>query len=340
MKSKGYMEQGIDLKRLVLVLGKKLWLILAGVILGAILGGITYKIVTNMTNGEPEYQANADYYITFNFDEFNYGADYYNAYTWDGILRDDPIVDYALTLLPEEITKDMVKAAVTGEMLGDYRILTVHVKTESKEKSDLIAAAYEKSLWNFGQKIELLDSVELWSQEEAVLFEKNTKTGNAAFLGALIAFCLVLFALLFYYCLEDAVYVEKDGEQRFGLPVYGLLTKGKDVLLEQIYRDNLEHIFGKNGTGNSEIENQEAENCEIKVWNGEEMPASADYAQLRNERCLLVNIPWGRNNGRQIERVLRQLEIQGCEVKGLVITEADDKFVKVYYAIESIRRKS
>ena len=138
MKSKGYMEQGIDLKRLVLVLGKKLWLILAGVILGAVLGGITYKIVTNMTNGEPEYQANADYYITFNFDEFNYGADYYNAYTWDGILRDDPIVDYALTLLPEEITKDMVKAAVTGEMLGDYRILTVHVKTESKEKENCI----------------------------------------------------------------------------------------------------------------------------------------------------------------------------------------------------------
>ena len=36
-------------------------------------------------------------------------------------------MDYALTLLPEEITKDMVKGAVSGEMLGDYRILTVHV---------------------------------------------------------------------------------------------------------------------------------------------------------------------------------------------------------------------
>ena len=78
-------------------------------------------------------------------------------------------MDYALTLLPEEITKDMVKAAVTGEMLGDYRILTVHVRCESKEKADLIAAAYKESLWNFGQEIELLTSVELWSQQEAVL---------------------------------------------------------------------------------------------------------------------------------------------------------------------------
>ncbi len=330
MRSKGYMDQRIDGKRLVLVLGKKLWLILAGVILGAVLGGITYKVVTNITNGEPEYQANADYYITFNFDEFNYGADYYNAYTWDGILRDDPIVDYALALLPEEITKDMVKAAVTGEMLGDYRILTVHVKTESKEKSDLIAEAYEKSLWNFGQEIELLDSVELWSQEEAVLFEKNTKTGNAAFLGALTAFCLVGFGLLFYYFLEDAVYVEKDGEQRFGLPVYGLLTGNEDALQSQMYQDNLEYIFGI--CPNSK-------NTNFEVWNGEEIPSPEDYAKLRSEKNLLVNVPWGRNNCRRIERVLRQLEIQGCEVKGIVITEADDKFVKAYYAVERYKRR-
>ena len=129
VERKIYMEQGMDMKRLFLVLGKKMWLVLLGAVLGALLGGITYKIVTNITNGEPEYRASADYYITF----FKDGADYFNAYTWDGILRDDPIVDYAMTLLPEEITKDMVKAAVTGEMLGDYRILTVHVNAGIKK---------------------------------------------------------------------------------------------------------------------------------------------------------------------------------------------------------------
>ena len=100
IKQKGYLEQGMDLKRLVLVLGKKLWFLLVAAIIGAVLGGFIYKIVTNIVDGEPEYRASADYYVSFNFDEFNYGADYYNAYTWDGILRDDPIVDYALTLLP------------------------------------------------------------------------------------------------------------------------------------------------------------------------------------------------------------------------------------------------
>lgn len=344
MRSKGYMEQGMDLKRLFLVLGKKLWLVLAGVIAGAVIGGISYKVITGITNGEPEYQANADYYITFNFDEFNYGADYYNAYTWDGILRDDPIVDYALTLLPEEITKDMVKDAVSGEMLGDYRILTVHVKAETKEKADLIAKAYEKSLWHFGQEIELLDSVELWSQEEAVLFEKNTKTGNAAFLGGLIAFILVVSGLLFYYLLEDAVYVEKDAEQRFGLPVFGLLTKKSDSLQQQMYDNNIEYVFGNGKVTGDDAVNREGaqkivEKCEITIWNGEVIPSAEEFSQLRNEKKLLVNVLWGRNNGRQVERVLKHLEFQDCEVKGLVITEADDGFVKAYYAVERLRER-
>lgn len=313
-KSK-YMEHSLDLKRLVLVLGKKIWLVLAAVVVGAVLGGITYKVVTHITNGEPEYRASADYYISF----FESGPDYYNAYTWDNILRDDPIVDYALTLLPSEITKDMVKEAVSGEMLGDYRILTVHVNAETKEKADLIAKAYQDSLWNFGQEMTLLDKVEVWSQEEAVPFEKNTKTINAAFLGALLTAVLTVFVLLFYYILEDAVYVERDAEGRFGLPVYGLLTKGNDELQKQMFGDNLKFAFG---------------DAEIETWNVEVIPTQGDYEHLRNAKHLLVNIPWGHNNCRQAERILRQLQLQGVEVKGIMISDADDKFVKAYYRIE------
>lgn len=314
-----YYKQGIDLKRLFLVLGKKLWLILAGIVVGAVIGGGTYKVVTSIIDGEPEYRASADYYITF----FESGPDYYNAYTWDGILRDDPIVDYALTLLPGEITKEMVKDAVSGEMLGDYRILTVHVNAETKEKADLIAKAYQESLWNFGQEMELLDKVEVWSQDEAVPFEKNNKTMNAAFLGALIVVVLVVFGLLFYYVLEDAVYVERDAEERFGLPVYGMVTRQNDELQKQILGDNLRFAFGE---------------TEVETWNGEVVPTADDYQRLRNVENLLVNILWGRNNCRQIERVLRQLELQNVKVKGLVITEADDKFVKAYYAVDRMRK--
>ena len=316
---KTYMEQGMDFKRLFLVLGKKIWLVLLGAVVGAVLGAVTYRVVTNIVDGEPEYRASADYYITF----FDDGPDYYNAYTWDSILRDDPIVDYALTLLPEEITKDMVKEAVSGEMLSDYRILTVHVNATTPELANTIAKAYQESLWHFGQEMDLLNTVELWSQEEAVAFEKNNKTENAAFLGALIAVVLVIFSLLFYYLLEDAVYVEKDAESRFGLQVYGLLTKGNDTIQKQMFGDNLKYAFGED---------------EVETWKGEIIPSEEDYVRLRSAKNLLVNIPWGRNNGRQVERVLAQLKLQGCEVKGLMITDAEDWFVKAYYAIERVKK--
>ena len=213
----------------------------------------------------------------------------------------------------------MVKAAVTGEMLGDYRILTVHVNAETKEKADTIAKAYQESLWHFGQEMDLLDEVALWSQEEAVVFEKNTKTANAAFLGALIALLLSVFILLFYYVLEDAVYVERDAKERFGLPVYGLLTKGNDELQKQMFEDNLKTVFRES---------------KVETWNGEIVPTAKECEHLSNADYVLINIPWGRNNCRQTERVLSQLEIQGVSVKGIVITEADDKFVRAYYAIE------
>ena len=76
---------------------------------------------------------------------------------------------------------------------------------------------------------------------------------------------------------------------------------------------------------------------EVEKWNGEVIPTEEEYARLRNANNVLINIPWGRNNGRQVERVLRQMKLQGCDINGIVITEADDAFVKAYYAIE--RRK-
>lgn len=319
MKNNVYMEQGLDLKRLVLVIGKKFWLILAGIIIGGILGGITYKVVTGITNGQPEYRASADYYITFNFDEFEHADDYYNAYTWDGILRDDPIVDYALSVLPEGITKEMVKDAVTGEMLGDYRILTVHVTTKTEEMTNLIAKAYQESMVHFGQEIELLDKIEVWSQEEASLLEKNTKTGNAAFLGALLAGILVLFLLLFYYVLEMAVYVERDAKDQFGIPVLGIETRKNDVLQKQILENNLTYFF---------------KGEDVVRWKGELIPRPEEYENLRNVKHLVIEVLWGKNNVRQVSRVLEQLELQGCKVKGIIIIGAEDSFVKAYYGKE------
>lgn len=314
MNSKAYKEQGIDLKRLLLVIGNKFWLVLLDVILGAVLGALIYKGVTSYTNGTPEYRISSDYYITFNFDEFEHGDDYYNAYTWDGILRDNPLVDYALTKLPEEITKDMVKDAVTGEMLGDYRILTVHVTTPEEERTKLIAKAYEESLVHFGEELELFKKIELWSQEELQPLEKNNKTENAALLGAILSGTGSLFLLLFYYVLEDSFYTEKDLRERFGLPVYGIRTRKQDPVEEQHLQENLKQLFSD----------------EVVIREADQMPKSQDWKELKEKR-LLLNVRFGEDRGRKIERVIEELKLHGCEPEGFILSNVKDSFLRKYY---------
>jgi len=314
-----YMQQGLDLRRLLLVLGKKLWLVAFGILAGALGGACIYLAYTQITNGEPEYRASSDYYISFNFGEFEHGDDYFNAYTWDGILRDDPIVDYALTLLPKDISKEMVKEAVQGEMLGDYRILTVHVTTHDWALTEQIAESYHQSMVHFGETRDMLDHIEVWSRGEVRPLEKNTKAANAAFLGGLLGGLSVLFGLLVYVVMVDAFYVEKDITGRFGLPVYGLLTRKRDERQEKMYRDNLYLAFGK---------------TEARIWNVERVPEREEYEELRKADILLLEVFWGRNNGARTERLLALMEMNGCKVKGFLLTQADDGFLRAYYGLK------
>lgn len=319
MKKEVYMQQGLDIRRLILVLGHKLWVVLAGIVLGALLGAGVYRLVTGITNGYPEYRTSSDYYISFNFDEYDNGVDHFNAYTWDNILRDDSIVDYALTLLPEGVTKEMVEASVMGEMLGDYRILTVHVTTDSRELTTQIAEAYHEAMVHFGEIIDMLDHIEVWDKGETLPLEKNTKTLNAALLGGLLGGLAALFALLIYYVLEDAVYVEQDALKRFGLPVYGMVTKKGESSQLNIMKENMWYAF-KSG--------------KAETWNVEYIPEREDYERLRKAQALLLVIPWGRRNTAQTERILELMKLQDCRVDGFLILGARDSFVKAYYGLK------
>ncbi|MBQ9991301.1 MAG: hypothetical protein IJP31_10255 [Lachnospiraceae bacterium] len=320
MEKKEYMNEGLDLRRLLLVLGRRLWLVLLGTLLGALMGAAVYFLVTRLTDGEPLYRASSEYYISFNFGEFEHGDDYFNAYTWDGILRGDQIVDYALTLLPETVTKEQVKAAVTGEMLGDYRILTVHVNTADAELTKQIAEAYHESMVHFGEEIDMLDHIEVWSRGEVEQVEKHTKAPSAAFLGGLIGALVSLFGVLLYLILEDAVYVEEEAARRFGLPVFGTLTQKKDKKQEELYQTNIRFVFGEK---------------KISLWRADQLPDKEDYEALRKAEVLLLAIPWGKKAGAATRHLLNQLALQQCRPEGIVLVEAKDSFVKAYYGRKS-----
>ncbi len=221
MSSNDFYTRSIDLKRFWRQLRRRLWMVIAATVVGALLGLLIYVLYSNIMSGNTVYRIRNDYYITFNHEEFPNGVDYYNAYTWDGILRDDPIVNKALEVQPE-ISRQQILDSVTGEILGDYRILTVVVTGTDQQLVQNISDAYKKALPAFADIVDMIKTIEVWTDADIEVYDAYTREPNAAFLGGLIGLLVSLFAVVLYGIFDDAIYTERDWAMRYpAIPFLG-----------------------------------------------------------------------------------------------------------------------
>lgn len=347
-KENGYMQRSMNWKKIWLLYWERAWIVIALSVFTAMFAAGCYRVVTAF-NGEGQfYRVSSDYYITFNFDEYENSVDYYNAYTWDNILRNDPIVDVALLNLPEDYTKDEIKASITGEMLGDYRILTVHSTHKDPERAQVIADAYVISMELFADKIEMLDTIELWSKEECMPVEEADLTANAAVLGALIGLVLALIIWSIHCILDDSIYLESDFTERFEVPFLGMMTKKGSDLCKQELKDNLSYLLKEeNGyqlvfapMNISTEKYTETEKQKILLKEIKELCSSVegtlslqgeDLEILRQSSGAILMLPWGSKNGNIVEKTIAFMDKQDCKLAGAVLYDADDKFMRRYY---------
>ena len=232
--------QPVDLRRLWRQFKKRFWIVLVATVIGAVAGFAAYVIYSNIKSGNTVYRIRNDYYISFNHEDFPNGVDYYNAYTWDGILRDDPIVNVALENA-SGVTKQQILDSVTGEILGDYRILTVVVTGTDSDLIQKISDAYKVALPAFADKIDMLSGIELWTDAQIEVYDAYTREGNAAFLGGLIGLLCSLFAVLLYAVFDDRIYTERDWIMRYpDIPYLGKRDTDE-------YKVNREHLLEDGG---------------------------------------------------------------------------------------------
>ena len=176
--------------------------------MGAIIGILSYKIYAAVAGGNQIYEIRNDYFVYLNKEISNSG-DYFNAYTWDGILRDDPVVNLALEAA-EDVTKEEIVNSITGEILGDYRLLTVVCRGTDPELVQKISDAYKTALPRFAEKMDMLEAMEVWTDSDIVEVDEFTRDNNAAILGAIIGFVLSLFGVLLYSLYDDTIYEEYE----------------------------------------------------------------------------------------------------------------------------------
>ena len=299
---------GLDLKRIFRQFMGKVWMVIAAIVIGAIIGILTYVIYSNIKSGNTVYRISNDYYITLDYEGHPNGVDYYNAYTWDGILRDDPIVDYALTLLPG-ISKETILESVTGEILGDYRLLTVNVTGTDADVVQSISDAYKKALPHFGEEIDMISHIDVWTDAKMVVYDAYTREPNAAFLGGLIGLIISVFGILLYYILDDGIYSERDWTERYPDIAY-LGVTGSDEA-----RVNTEYILG-NTDGMYELRIKDF------VFN------AAAFDDMRSSGGVLLYVTEGKDKGEAIDKVVYTLKKQRIDIKGVLINRKREKGFK------------
>ncbi|MBR1669347.1 MAG: hypothetical protein IJ695_01485 [Butyrivibrio sp.] len=288
----------LDLRRLFGQFVKRIWIVVLTTAVCALIGLGLYVLYSHVMSGNTVYRIRNDYYITFNHEDFPNGVDYYNAYTWDSILRDDPIVNRALQEL-SGVGKDEILKSVTGEILGDYRILTVVVTGTDRELISKISDAYKVALPAFADMIDMLAKIELWTDAEIEVYDAYTREGNAAFLGGLIGLFASLFAVLLYGIFDDAIYTERDWRLRYpDIPYLGRRDTDE-------YSVNRSHLLKYDGNY-------------IELTTDEFKFDRAEFDRLRSADGVLIKLKAGRDRFETMDKVVFTLIKQDVKVVGVM----------------------
>jgi len=298
-------EERIDLKKLWKQIVNKLWIVIAATLVGAISGVLIYYAYSVIKSGNQVYQIRNDYYIYLDYEGYPNGPDYYNAYTWDSILRDDPIVNYALEINPM-LTKEDILNSVSGEILGDYRILTVVVRGINKELIQSISDTYKEALPHFGEEIDMIDHIEIWTDAAIEEFDEYTREGNAAFLGAFIGLLISLFALIINCVLDDRIYNERDWHKRYpNIPYLGKAgTKEYEV--------NAAYILENEG-------DTEAASSLVELRVSDFIFDATSFEKMSTSNGVLLFVNTKKDSGEEIDKVVFTLCKQNINILAAVI---------------------
>lgn len=319
-----YADAGMDMKKWILMLLHRFWMVLAAAASGAVLGGIVYTVVHTVPESEREYRAVSKVYLDFATDESGQVYQEYNGYTWNDLMITDPILDLTMSYLSEDYTREEVMEATEATILSDLRLLTVTITTNHADRTDAILAATDQALEEYGSTAKEFIQIQVIQTTQASLVVADSRLVQAVVLGLVIAVAVVLLGMLLYYVLDDRILVASDVKQVTDVPFIGYtftdITEDMAVSrLQSDYDRMMAYLRGKHG-----------EIPEISVNRMDEI-AAGQSDQVENVNGVVLVIPYGKVHGTFLSYLIDQYQVQGCEIVGVAIADADAKFISRYY---------
>ena len=361
---KSYDDEIVNIRAFYLKLLQKIWIIPLALVAGAVLGGLIYYLTNVVYGPARKYESTSTLYIDFAYDE-NKGTevDYYNAFTWNILLATDDIADLVVLGLQDagytdaDISREEAIACLNADIPSDVRVMLLSAENTDPALCKALMDAANKALVAYGQSNKAFEQIKILGVKDVKVQVKADRLKTAAILGGVVAFVLVILGLLMLEAMDDAVYIPEDVEKRYRLQVLGVMTaKGKEE--PTFCRNEILSVFksyaaepkkvavfsvddketdqaAKEGVERlSEILGSMAEKKNIEF-----VPLTIPGSDQKTSETLeaidgaILMVAHGKRNGAMTEHMISILKKLGCPVDGIVITNADDRFLKRYLGL-------
>ena len=324
MEKEIYKEQGMDMRKIFVRFIRLIWIPVLAVLFGVLAGAGIYEVTYLCTNGVL-YQGQSRVYLDFapNAGEDTYHQ-YYNGYTWNDLMTTDPILDKTMANLEEagvDAMREEVAASTEAKILSDVRLLTIYITNGDETLCGQIQKATEQALEMYGAERDVFSDIYTIKSDKPVRLMTDYRIRQAILLGAVLVGLTAIFGLLGYLILDDRLFVPSDLLGNTEAPFLGLEITGKSVTgpFQKDLQANIEQFCG-DCYAELVVEDVMCENA-----------SPVDYGKLREASCVLVSAQFGRTSLRSLQYVLQQLSLQGCNKIGVVLADADEKWLRHYY---------
>lgn len=275
-------------RALWLRLRSRLWILPLLAVLGALLAGGIYYLVTCVFADAREYQEVSKLYIDFAYDETGTVYDYYNGATWTDLLTAEPRLSDAIAEAIPDISMEEVKNSVKAEILSDIRLMTVTVTNADRERTERIAKAVNEALQSFGEQAKEFEKITFLSAEGPTLELVSDRTRNAVLLGTVLGLILGAILLWIRVLTGTGIYAPEEAADRFDLPVLGVLTKDEKENGEKNASGKVPGRKNGEEEQNWKQDRRDKKKSPYNPWNTEVLAANLQGRGVTGGQILLV----------------------------------------------------
>lgn len=322
MQDRNYADEGMDIKKYMICLWKRLPFVAAVGVAAAFLFGLLYTLLRTVPEGEREYEAFAKVYLDFAADETGEVYQAYNGYTWNDLMAADPIMELTLGYLSADYSREEVEAAVRAEILSDIRLLTVTVTTNREESTKAILHAAVQALTEYGKQAKEFIEIGAIQETEAKLVVADNRLLQAVFLGLFLGLFFSLLGAALRGVFEARILLAGDLKKVTEASFLGYADGPGS--LEEDYEKNLAYLREKRG------------NVTVCEASPDRPFSEEDFRNLR-AGSVVLSVPFAKANAAWVSYVIDQLAAQDCVLAGVAIREADKGFLKKYYGRKRVQ---